>query len=117
MAPVAVTVIVALKEPATSAAVFTDRVTGFVPVVVVPDAGVSVSQLALSAADQVRVPLPEFVMFSDCEGGFAAPCVAANEKLVGLAPMAGGTGAAATVNDTGTVTGVAPGALRVTVPL
>ena len=47
----------------------------------------------------------------------AAPCVAAKEKLVGLAPMDGGTGAAVTVNDTGTVTGVAPVALRVTLAL
>ena len=73
MAPVAVTVIVAVKEPATSPAVFTERVTGFVPVVAVPDAGVGVSQLALSAIDQVRVPAPEFAMFNVCEGGFAAP--------------------------------------------
>ena len=45
------------------------------------------------------------------------PCVAAKAKLVGLAPMAGGTGAAVTVNVTGTVTGVAPVALRVMVAL
>jgi len=32
---------------------------------------------------------------------------------VGLAPMAGGTGAAVTVKETGMVTGVAPDALRV----
>ena len=39
------------------------------------------------------------------------------ENVVGLAPMAGGTGAAATVKVTGTVTDVAPVALRVTVAL
>ena len=39
------------------------------------------------------------------------PCVAAKERLVGLAPIAGGTGAVATVNVTGTVTVEAPGAL------
>jgi hypothetical protein len=45
------------------------------------------------------------------------PAVALNEKLVGLAPIAGGTGAAATVKDTGTVTGVTPVAETVTEPL
>jgi hypothetical protein len=49
--------------------------------------------------------------------GFAPPAVAAKERLVGLAPMAGGTGVAATVKVTGTVTEVAPVALIVTVPL
>ena len=39
------------------------------------------------------------------------------ETLVGLAPIAGGTGAALMVKATGTVTVVAPGALRVIVPL
>ena len=73
MAPVAVTVIVAVKGPARSPAVFTDRVTGLVPVVVVPDAGASVSQLALSVTDQVKVPVPGFVIFNVCEVGLAAP--------------------------------------------
>ena len=41
--------------------------------------------------------------------------MAVNEKLVGLAPMAGGTGAAVIVKETGTVTVVAPVALRVIV--
>ncbi|HSL04642.1 MAG TPA: hypothetical protein VK901_14030 [Nitrospiraceae bacterium] len=44
--------------------------------------------------------------------------MAANETLVGLAPMAGGTGAAATVKVTGTVTGATPAPpLSVTVPV
>ena len=73
MAPAAVTVIVAVKEPARSPAVFTDRVTGFVPVVVVPDVGASVSQLALSVIDQVNVPVPGFVMFNVLGAGSAAP--------------------------------------------
>ena len=73
MAPVAVTVIVAVKEPTRSPAVFTDRVTGLVPVVVVPDVGASVSQLALSVTDQVKVPVPGFVIFNVCEVGLAAP--------------------------------------------
>ena len=73
MAPVAVTVIVTGKGPARSPNVFTDRVTGLVPVVVVPDEGVSVSQLALSVTDQVKEPVPGFVMFNVCEAGLAAP--------------------------------------------
>ena len=44
--------------------------------------------------------------------------MAVKESAVGLAPMAGGTGAAATVKVTGTVTGVTPvPPLSVTVPL
>ena len=73
VAAVAVTVIAAVKGPARRPAVFTDRVTGLVPVVVVPDAGVSVSQLALPVTDQVNVPVPGFVMFNVLEAGFAAP--------------------------------------------
>ena len=73
MAPVPVTVIVVVKEFASSPAVFTDRVAGLVPVVVVPDVGASVSQLAFSAIDQVKVPVPGFVMFNVCEVGLAAP--------------------------------------------
>ena len=73
MAPVAVTVIVAVKGPARSPAVFTDKVDGFVPVVVVPEVGVSVSQLALSVTAQVKVPVPGFVIFNVCEVGLAAP--------------------------------------------
>ena len=73
MAPVAVIVIVAVKEPARSPTVFTDRVTGLVPVVVVPDVGASVSQLALSVTDQIKEPVPGFVIFNVCEVGLAAP--------------------------------------------
>ena len=65
--------IVAVKEPARSSAVFTDRATGLVPVVVVPDVGASVSQLALSVIDQLKVPVPGFVIFNVCEVGLAAP--------------------------------------------
>jgi hypothetical protein len=49
--------------------------------------------------------------------GLAPPCVAAKERLVGLVPIAGGTGAVATVNVTGTVTEEAPTAFIVTAPL
>jgi hypothetical protein len=40
-----------------------------------------------------------------------------NETLVGLAPMAGGTGAAVMMKETGTETGVTPPPLSVMVPL
>ena len=73
VAVVAVTVIAAVKGPARSPAVFTDKVTGLVPVVVEPEAGASVSQLALSVTDQVNVPVPGFAMFNVWEAGFGAP--------------------------------------------
>lgn len=41
------------------------------------------------------------------------PCWTVNDKLVGLAPIAGGTGAGVTVTVTGTETGCAPDALTV----
>ena len=78
----------------------------------------SVSQPAVSLAVQVRVPPPVLLMLRVCVAGLLPPWVAVNEKLVGLAPIAGGTGAAVTVKETGTVTGVPPvPALRVTVPV
>ena len=43
--------------------------------------------------------------------------MAVKENVVGLRPMVGVTGAAATVNVTGTETVVAPVALSVTVPV
>ena len=50
-----------------------------------------------------------------CAAGLLPPWVAVKATLVGLAPI---TGAAATVKETGTVTGVTPvPPLRVTVPL
>lgn len=45
------------------------------------------------------------------------PAWAVKEKLAGLAPIAGATGAVVTVNETGTITGEAPVALNITVPL
>ena len=45
------------------------------------------------------------------------PCWAVKDRLVGLIPRAGGTGAAVTVNVTGIVTDAVPVALRVMVPL
>ncbi len=49
--------------------------------------------------------------------GLPPPCWAVKDRLVGLAPIAGGTGAAVTVNVTGTVTVVAPVAESVIRPL
>ena len=84
----------------------------------VPEVGESVNQAALSLLDQVSVPPPVLLMLSVCAAGFALPWVAVKASAVGLAPMAGGTGAVATVKETGTVTGVTPvPPLRVTEPL
>ena len=49
-------------------------------------------------------------MLSVCAAGFLPPWVAVNARLVGLAPMAGGTGAAVTVKETGIGDGGDPGA-------
>ena len=68
--------------------------------------------------DQVRVPLPRFVMARGCAAGLLDPCWAVKDRLVGLTLMAGGTGAAVTVKATGIVTGVTPvPPLRVTEPV
>jgi hypothetical protein len=83
----------------------------------VPEIGLSVNQAALSLAVQLRVPPPVLLMFKVWGAGFAPPCIAVKERLVGLAPIAGGTGAVATVNVTGTVTEEAPAAFIVTVAL
>jgi hypothetical protein len=68
----------------------------------------------LSLADQVKVPPPWLLMFKVCGAGLA-PGVAVKERLVGLIPMAGGTGAVATMSVTGTLTEEAPEAFIVTV--
>src|SRR3977135_1272411 len=83
----------------------------------VPEAGLRVNHVALSLALQLNVPPPVLLMLRSCAAGFAPPAVAAKERLMGVARIAGGTGAAATGKVTGTVTGPAPGALMVTVPL
>ena len=94
--------------------VTTLRVTVPLPV---PDAGESVNHAALSLAVQLSVPPPVLLMLTVWVAGLMPPWVAAKEKLVGLAPMAGGTGTVVTVNETGTMTGEAPVALTVTEPL
>jgi hypothetical protein len=84
----------------------------------VPVLELKVNQAALSLALQFNVPPPVLLMLRVCVAGFAPPWVAAKARLVGLMPMAGGTGAAATVKETGTLTGVTPvPPLSMTVPL
>lgn len=115
VAPVALTVMVPLWVPAVSAPVVTVAVT--VPLLV-PEAGLTVSQLVLSLADQVSVPPPVLLIVSDWGAGLLPPCLAIKDRLVGLAPMVGGTGAVVTVSVTGTVTlEAAPVAASVIVPL
>ena len=82
-----------------------------------PDEGLTASQLTFSLAFHASVPPPVLLMLTVWAAGLPAPCVAVNERLVGLTPIAGGTGAAVIVNVTGTVTVVAPVALSVMAPL
>ena len=83
----------------------------------VPVDGDRLNHAALSLADQVSVPPPVLLTFKVWTAGLLPPCWALNDRLVGLIPIAGGTGAAVTVNVTGTVTGAAPAALTVTAPV
>ena len=82
----------------------------------VPETRFSVNQGASSLADQVKVPPPVLLMLKVLGAGLT-PGVAVKERLVGLIPMAGGTGAVATVSVTGTETDEAPEACTVTVLL
>src|SRR5215831_15222028 len=96
----------------------TGTVSGVAPVALpVPAAGLRVSHAALSLAVQLKVPLPVLLRLTVWAAGVLPPCCAVKDRLVGVAPIAGGTGAAVTVKLTGTMTGVAPVALRVTAPL
>lgn len=85
----------------------------------VPEVGESVNQAALSLALHVKVPPPVLLILKDWFTGLFPPCWAVKDRLVGLTPIAGGTGAAVMVKSTGTVCGplVAPVALTVTDPL
>jgi hypothetical protein len=62
VAPVAATVIVALKVPVAKPAVLTVAVTALLPE---PEAGLNVSQGTLSLVDQLRVPPPVFAILMD----------------------------------------------------
>ena len=55
----------------------------------VPEAGLRVSQAALSLADQVSVPPPVLLIVRACVAGLPPPCWAVKERLVGLAPIVG----------------------------
>ena len=58
------------------------------------------------------------LMVTAWAAGLLPPCWAVKDRLVRLTPMAGGTGAAVTVKETGIVTGVTPvPPVSVTVPL
>ena len=94
--------------------VTTLRVTVPVPV---PEAGLTANQVALSLALQFKVPPPVLLMLRVWVAGLALPWVAVKASAVGLAPMAGGTGAAVTVKVTGTIIVEAPVAVIVIVPL
>ena len=83
----------------------------------VPEVGECDNQLALLLTDQVRVPPPVLLMLSVWAAGLPPPCWAAKDRLVGLIPKAGDTGAAVMVKVTGIVTDAVPVALRVMVPL
>jgi uncharacterized membrane protein YgcG len=56
----------------------------------VPEVRLSLNQGALSLAVQLSVPPPWLLMLTVWVAGFAPPCVAVKERLVGLVPMAGG---------------------------
>jgi hypothetical protein len=81
-----------------------------------PSIELSEIQLALVRALHRRVPPPVFVMVILWRDGFAPPCVAVKEKLVGLTPIIG-TALGETVNVTGIVTEDAPVALIRIVPV
>ena len=84
----------------------------------IPEAGEEEIQDELPVTDQVRVPPPRFVMDRVCAAGLPVPCSTVKDRLVGLAPMVGGTGAAVMVKETGIAMGVTPvPPLRVTVPV
>ena len=82
-----------------------------------PVPGVCNSQVASLLTPQLRVPPPVLLMVRVWAAGLPPPCWAVKDRLIGLTPMAGGTGAAVMVNATGVVTGAVPGALTVMVPL
>jgi hypothetical protein len=83
----------------------------------VPEGGETASQVVLGLALQFKVPPPVLLIFRVLAMGLPPPCWAVKDRLIGLAPIAGGTGAAVTVNVMGTVTVVAPVAESVIKPL
>ena len=78
----------------------------------IPLLGVKESQVAPPLTLQFSVPPPVLLTLTVLAAGFDPPCWAVKDKLVGLTPMAGGTGAAVTAKETGIITVVAPGAVN-----
>ena len=113
VAPVPVTVIVALYVPVLSPLLLTETVSveGAVPLL-----GLRESQEAFSEADHDNVPPPVFVMDTVFDDGFEPYLVAEKLREVGLRPI---VGAVVMVKVTGMVLGllVAPEALTVIVPV
>jgi hypothetical protein len=84
----------------------------------VAEVGETASQVVSGLALQLKVPPPVLLIFTVWVMGLPPPCWAVKDRLVGLAPMAGGTGAAVTVKVTGTViVEVVPVAVSVIVPV
>jgi hypothetical protein len=57
----------------------------------VSEDGLTANQAVFSLTDQVKVPPPWLLMLKVWVAGLAPPCVEEKERLVGLAPMTGGT--------------------------
>lgn len=55
----------------------------------VPDAGLRLSQLLLSVAAQLSVPLPELEMEMILVAGLVPPWTAENDRVVALSPIVG----------------------------
>ena len=84
----------------------------------VPLPGVCQSQAASWLTPQRSGLFPVLLMVKVWAGGVLLPWVMVNSRLVGVALMADGTGAAVTVKETGIVTGVTPvPPLRMTEPV
>jgi hypothetical protein len=83
----------------------------------VPEAGLTANHVVFSLAVQLSVPPPVLLMVRVWFAGLALPWVAVKESAVGLAPIAGGTGAAVMVKVTGTIIVEAPVAVIVIAPL
>jgi hypothetical protein len=57
----------------------------------VPETGLRVNQVAFFPILQLNEPPPVLLILKVWVAGLAPPCVAAKERLVGLAPITGGT--------------------------
>ena len=73
--------------PAVKVPVVALNVTAPLPV---PADGDTVNHAALSVALQLKVPPPVLLMLTVWAAGLLPPCWAVKERLVGLAPIAGG---------------------------